>query len=313
MEVDKQNMELNEERNETDCPNVHYPSSDLDKTQRVFSCLKNHEYPLSPNTIANKTEIKSSTVRTICSRLCKEGSIESTSFGHYTVPKSIYGMYNDEIGFENITLIYISNRVDIISSTVEKNLGLLKLQITFGATRNKVSSKISYNSEYKKSLTFREVVTCSYVFADEIRSKLGVEVSLDEIYIRNIESNNDIIAHRFEGITTITMTLFRKEMEKFYLKHNPEILRFENRPLSSSFSVTDLINSMLSGAMYTDLCKQNRIIADRISDLSKKQNKCLELNKVNLNILRDNRNSITKIESVFVNFKSLDSFKDLVS
>ncbi len=257
----------------------------MSQTERILDLLRAADRPLSPYTIAEKLGINDNSVRGRLSDLARKGMIERVYRGYYQIistqgvgasikPPKIQNIKAIVHPSPRLTkpilekgradgLVYYKKReyhhIFEFQGPPEGNDGMVRLDLTFGLTRN----KITWDMKAPLGLDYYGLMI-SYEYVKKIINLVGVSI-LESDYIDfskprcfmmvNYEFLDDIIGIKLEGVNCITFRTFEGHFEKIYSKTygvRREVRSNQPRPISEILALYQggLPNYMVAQASY---------------------------------------------------------------
>jgi hypothetical protein len=192
------------------------------KVEKIIEALKLHPEGATPKLISSITGIKHSTVRGLISKII---SVERLYHGiyHYSNCGGDGGVKFDlqkieNWNFHNLTL---SCQTDYVGIEVKDNFTAGLNNYRFGIST--VGNAYMYVSGEPLSLSCIDSVFQIFRLKCE---KLGFDIKVNDVFVRQIEFNQDLINCNLEGVACITI---RKVVEELKLYNKGKNLRIEHK------------------------------------------------------------------------------------
>ena len=229
-----------------------------DKKRHILKILDFHDYPLNAKKVALLTKINYSTVRSYLRQLNSSGFVHSPYRGYYVAnPKC--GMVDGPPKIHNLRLKKEGLK-DLCSRRVERNVGLVSFNVSFGQKRGKIYGVIGCDA----GLNYNETVFAISYFKDLVQRETGLLLKDDEIEVDSCECCYDYEHIKLEGLQCVTVSNFVGTLERLYNRKNG--LRSEVRVKPDSLCS---ILSLLKGGFPTYNIVQNQFVTNqKLSELT---------------------------------------------
>lgn len=241
--------------------NTNYNSyAGISKKKRILKTVIESEIELTPKQVAEKTQLKRSTVRVYLRDLLEKGKIVQPYPGSYC-SKITHGMMIAPLRTHNVILTVEAPWLTFSDDYTEW-YGDVKVRVQFGLQRHKITGRISCDAGMDKN----SVHLALSRFYDIVKERTEHEV--DQVVLKTFEVNRDYAGIRLDGFKCYTKKGLFGTIERIYQKD--DLVRHEHK-ITKPMTIDEFTALVRGGVTEYNVQQGLFVLAQKIEALTEAQ------------------------------------------